>query len=526
MDLKYRALAIFSVSVMSIACADGSLLDSNLLEKEAVLSTDKTSIEVEAASFYADKQIADTLVVTSSRSWSVAPAVETAWLKISYALGINLGKVTKQWPVSLVFEDNLLPQDRSSELILTIDGDEVRVPVTQKALTPVLELESAASYDDISYLGADLALRVRSNCLWTASVEPSSDSDMLEILNAEGLKTDSLRISVKPNTNLYFGRTATVVLKAEGANDVRVTVSQKECKSALEIDRNLTPTEVLPAADSVRIVFSTNDNWTARLEDDAPEDVSLSVGSGQPGDDLCVIFPAATLDRTVSATVVITTEKDGLSESITFTQRPCMLINFRKYPDENKKGQRNKPLVNALTGKYDIGDKESNYQDAPISSWAGLDKATGYQYIFQIGSENTTFHSYQCGLVLGSTSANPAFSIEFPAVEGKRLKEVKIMLGNSDVELNNQESTATGTSGCITDAEGNIVEGGQTQNVSTYKPDDDWVNTGTIPSFYSDYHNHTESMFDFVLTGTEENTAYCYVGDYRQVIRWFILYYE
>lgn len=526
MNLKYRAIAALPLlSAIVFACADGSILDTRYSETEAGAGFEPARIEVPGASFHADKAVCDTFVVTSNRSWSLAPAEEASWLEIHHEPGINLGKVTQKWPVSLVFADNFFEQDRNVDLSLTIDGDSFLIPVCQKAFAPVLELESSLSGTDaVADTGAELALSVRSNCRWRASLDASSDAEV-EISPSEGYKSDSLHLHVKPNGDLYSGKTATVVLSAEGVEDVRIDIAQKACVSYLSIDRELSRTDVLPAAGETKVVFSTNDRWTAHLADGAPAEVSLSVEGGEPGDSLHVVFPDASLDRELSATVVITTDKDGLQDSLTFTQRPCKLISFRKYPDNNGGGAKNSPLKNVLTGKDDVAQKENNYLDAPVEDWVGTD-ADGYQYSFYIGRENTTFHSYQCGLVIGSRAVNPAFHIEFPAIEGKRLKEVKLMLGNSDVKLKNQEKTATGVKGFITDAEGNVVEGGQVQKVETYKPDAYWQDMQLIPSFSTDYCNHPESMFHFVLEGTVENTPYRYAGEYRQVIRWFILYYE
>ena len=104
------------------------------------------------------------------------------------------------------------------------------------------------------------------------------------------------------------------------------------------------------------------------------------------------------------------------------------------------------------------------------------------------------------------------------------------MLGNSDVKLTNQESTATGTVSHMTDTEGNVLNGGQSQQVRTYQKTPEWQPNEkgqlTQPSFSYDYYDHTESMFHFTLTDTQPNTIYRYCGEYRQVIRWFILYYE
>ena len=336
---------------------------------------------------------------------------------------------------------------------------------------------------------------------------------------------------IKTNYDVESGKEATVILSAENAEDITINISPEICVPKLEIDAGQIMTDVLPGPGSYLIAFDTNETWTAALTDDSSEGITLSAEDGEPGDELFVTFPSATLTG-ASATVVITTNS-GLTETVTFTQKGCLFIPFRMWPDNNGWSKHATSLTGGSSNKYDIPRSvdDSNAYVAANDSYIGKD-SSGWQYTFHAGTEETMFRSEHSGLVIGSVTQNPAFYIEFPAVEGKTLKRVQIMLGNSDVKLTNWEQTATGTSGYMTDSEGNITSGGEIQQVKTYQKTEEWKtnpdNAAQLlqDSFYLDYTNHTESMFDFVLTATQPGTAYRYVGEYRQVIRWFILYYE
>lgn len=532
MNRTKLTLLAASLAMVVLGCTQGSILDSDMSEAEAKLSVDKDVIEVEAATFYEDQFISDSLIVTANRSWSLNFVSEVPWLEISQTSGINLGKVTKDWPITLAFGDNTDQQERSLELSVSIEGKRVLVPVIQKAFSPVFETDSPTSYN-LPETGGEITLNVRSNCTWTAKVAESSSAkvtfDNGETL-AQRTKSGSLTLSVEANTDFTERKEATIILSADGVEDITVSLTQEICIPHLNVDRELSETDVLLGGGMYEFVFDTNANWTATIDDaGAANGVTLSIENGTPADKLHVIFPDVTLEG--AATVTITTET-GLSESLTFTQKGGFLVSFREWPDNGGWSSRNLPFTSCINQdgetdeKYTIPrEKSSALSSKENSLWTGIAK-TGQEYKFHTGLSDVMFRSEACGLVIGSITQSPAFYIEFPAIEGKKLKAVRLMLGTSDVKLKNQEETATGTTSWITDAEGNIVAGGETQKVRTYQNDKDWDETQTIPSFTSDYYNHTESMFFFTLTDTQPGTAYRYTGDYRQVIRWFMLYYE
>ena len=84
--------------------------------------------------------------------------------------------------------------------------------------------------------------------------------------------------------------------------------------------------------------------------------------------------------------------------------------------------------------------------------------------------------------------------------------------------------------GYIVDPSNNVVAGGEKKEANKYQKADDWVWNGVDKyvqaSFDTEFLYHSESILEFELTGSEPNISYRYMGDYRQVIRWFILYYE
>lgn len=520
MNITKLILSVAAIAAVVLGCNQGSILDSDFTKADAYLDLGIDAIEVEPASFHADSSVTEIIKITSSRSWSMATTDEVAWMDMSRTDGINLGKVVKEWPVTLAFEDNA-SDERETTLKVTVEDHAVELPVRQKKFEPVLTLESPSSYQ-LTEDGDTVKINIRCNCNWTAVLSGTAKATLDK---NGGYKSETLQCIVKANLDTSSGKEASIVLSADGAENITVNITQDVCIPRLEIDAELSETDVLPKSGDSKLVFDVNETWTASLEEGASAGVSLSATSGEPGDELFVCFPDATLE-TASATVVITTAS-GLTDRLTFTQKGCVFISFRKWPDNNGYTSIAMPLLNYETGKYDIPRDKADF---PAGTYVQKDPQ-GRKYTLWTGQTEgeSMYHSEACGLTLGSIVDNPAFYIEFPAIEGKRLSEVKVMLGNSEIGFKDgtkREATATGTRSFITDVSGNVVGGGAVQQVLTYQKDDDWNTTNTIPSFHSDYYNHTESMFHFVLTDSQPAAAYRFVGEYRQVIRWFILYYE
>lgn len=511
-------LLTISSMILLFGCNQGGFLDSDFTEADALLNVNPEAVEVDAASFYVDSTITEVVTLTSSRSWSLAASEESPWLSISHKNGTNLGKVLKEWPVTLKFEDNY-GEDRQTSVCVTVEGNRVELPVLQKKFQPVLELVSPSSCT-LPEEGGIVEIAVRSNCRWTASISGTANASISKV---EGTKSDNLLCTLKSNLDTSSEKESTVIISAEGAPDVMVNINQAICIPRLEVDLEQTETDVLPVEGDVELIFSTNESWTAVLEDGAANGVLLSANAGKLSDRLYIHFPNATIEDAV-ATVVITTAS-GLSEKVTFTQRGCIFIPFRIYPDNNGATKSYQPWKLS-----DGGSKVPTRKTADMGAgtWNVVD-SNNNSYVICSGTTESVFYGEACGLTLGSVVENPAFYIQFPALEGKTLKGVKVMLGNSDVPLkdgSNCEPLAKGTNGWITDTQNNVVSGGEPRDVRTYQKDNDWNTTQTIPSFHSDYHNHLESMFHFELSETTPGAAYRFAGNDRMVIRWFILYYE
>jgi len=541
-NTKLTHLALCTLMAVT-GCTQGNLLDSDLSEADAALNMDKTEVRVEGASYVEGESITDTLWVRSNRSWSLEAEEGASWFTVSRNSGINLGKVTKEWPVVFTFEENLNPQERTANVHLTIDGETVTVPVIQGEFIPVLEIESEYDYE-LPETGGEIEIEVVCNNNWTAIVDGESTAEVI-LSAAEGYKSNCLYIEVSATYDAKTDKSAKVILSAPGSEDVEIHITQAKCLPYFMLDEELNNPEVSLAAVKHEIFIDTNVPWTATLPSGTSDRIKLYLNDqatgqtsvkGTPEDKLFIGFPEATFDTDHATVKFITRSNTGseLTDEMTFTRDACLFIPFRKWPDNNGWSYHGEYLKGA-SNKYDIPRTAAD-SDAYLAkeennhAYTGTD-VSGFSYYFFAGTEDAMFKSDACGLVIGSITQTPAFFIRFPAVRGKALRKVQIMLGNSDEKINNVEATAKGTSGYIVDPSNNVVAGGESKQAKGYRRADDWVWSEKDAkyiqaSFDSEFPYHSESILEFELTGSEPNISYRYMGDYRQVIRWFILYYE
>lgn len=527
--MKINLLSGFALlcchAALLCGCAQ-NFLDRNYAESEPELTLDTGRIEVECASFSEDESLKAGFYVRSNRSWSLSCLQSSPWFEILTSSDLNLGNTLREKYVELSLEDNLSDTPRASDISVSIDGKRSILQVYQKSFSPVLELMSAAAFNDIPEVGGEYAIELKANCGWTASVDPSSTAGI--VLDAtSGSKSGTVGFTVKSNSDVSSGKEGAIIISAPGADPLKVTVGQDVCIPYLTIDEEHSEPDVLPAAGWSDFAFKTNVNWTARILTSSDDAIVLSAEEGTPGESgLSVYFPQATPSG-ASATVIVEAST-GDSIQMEFRQRPAVFFSFRKWPDNiGWSNTLRTTILGWTSGEYDIAryNPTSKETDHQTTSGNHEEKLADYNLKVVFWDGDSYFHSNSCGLVIGSVETNPAFRITLPAIEGKKLVEVKYMLGTSEYVLKNSEPAATGKTSCITDTEGKIICAEQT--VETFKEGPEWAANGsTIPDFATEYANHGASMFDFIISNPQENTAYCIVGTYRQVIRWFILYYE
>lgn len=647
-----RHISILSAAFVTALTAVTGCLETNLYESEAVLDSDLRQIVAPAQPESEGETIAVTLNLKSNRSWSAELSPQSDWVSLSRKSRVNLSGISEEVPLTLEFEPYEVKDPRYTTLIVTIEGSKLSIPIVQSALVPELSVTTPLLYEDISSDGGEFVVKVKSNCEWLAAVKDGSTAEV-SLDRTEGMKCDSVTVTIGENPDVNATRTATLILSTSGHDDIEVVFNQQKRKPYISIDGPLeysvtcnggtftidlasntawtakvqegatasatvspavgnrsaeinveiapntdtasgkTATVVISAAEcedisvvfnqdklipfltvdkskldtvipviggDVAIPFTTNENWTASLKDISGSGIKLSADSGSwLNTDLSITFPVKLADQGASLDVnkatVVLKSSSGITEEVTFIQYGCLFQAFRKFsafPETEgwtittRYLYREESGTSNLIPRYDDGRKgkavtvEAGTADnagalggaTPYDAWT----PEGYKYVLWAGPGLTAadggvglLYVDAQGLVIGSdkkdlSPTSPAYYIQTPAIEGKRLVRVQMMLGISDKDrgAKNQEIYATGTSAAVVSADGSsIVSGGGLQTVLSFSS-----KTNNPANFQEEYEKHGESLFDFKLEGTATGTSYRIVGTYRQVIRWWILYFE
>ena len=525
--MKKLFLSFAAALVLLPSC---NMLDEKLAEQQICLVSDISCVEPAAASFTAGEPVREDLTLTANRSWTARIEPQSDWVKfISDSSSLNLGGVSRTYPITLEFLEHTDAQARLAKLVFSVEGQELSLPVEQYAFTPVLEVVGPASFENLDGDGCSLDIPVRSNTAWTAVV--GSGSTVKLTLGQDSFdRSDTLRVAVALNRDVDNDKTGTVVLQAEGCADVVLNFTQVKNTPRFRIDTDQTVPFVLPIAYSHTIYLDTNVPWAASLQEGTSDGITLSAGSGTVEENsVTVKFPAPQVTEKRVAVINFTTDY-GLSDSITLVQEGSLLINFRKYKDNNGWTYNNNSVLTYTDpSTAQVKKIPRGWTDDP--SWGSgtflFQSADGYKFnVFTGEGEDGDIWQNTSGLVLGNFS-NPSFYVDLPAIEGKRICRVRVMLGNSVEKLKNVESSATGTTLRVTDLEDNVIPGGELQQKKSYTfTEQEWTDF-VITSFETDYLGHyEESMFDFVLPDTQAGESYRISGAFRTVMRWWIINYE
>lgn len=519
--MKHKLLSSFLWIPLLASC---NIMDEKMEESTPHLAGSSEVVVAEAASFFESGTLESPLVLTANRSWTASFQPEVSWARLStLTSALNLGKVSRDYELLFFFDENESGDPRETNILFSIDGDQLIVPVRQEAFVPVLEVKGESIFADIPETGEEISIPIRSNTRWTAETDASSTASV-SLSAKSGSRSGVLGIKVKPNVDISSPKTATVILRAEGCGDVAINISQNRAVPRFSIDREKTSDITFPIEYKHTIYLNTNVSWTAELGEGTSPGVTLSDLEGSFEENvLTVNFPVASLNSGHTAVVNFKTE-NGLSDSITLVQEPAILINFRKYSDNNGWTYNNNSVLNYDGASIPRGDT-SGPPFGP-GTYRMLDGTHNTFTLYSGEKDDAVIYQNHSGLVIGDSSA-PAFYVEFPSFEGKKLTRIRVMLGNSVEKLKNVESGAPGTTLTVTDAEGNVVKGGEKTSKKSYTFTAEEKKTAVIESFMTDYLNHyEESMFDFKLEDAEPGKAYRIVGDIRMVMRWWILNYE
>lgn len=435
-------------------------LRENFAEKEQVLTVpeDQASVVMEAE-VLGEGDVYDAVVkqlvnVRANRSWSAVieyEGTEADWLELSSDEFLNLHEYSVDEPVELVAQRNKSGVSRKAKLIISSDKDHIiTIPVEQKPQQLFIDAETERA--EVLSIGEKIQLKVRSNTAWTASVDAAQTTADVELSQTEGQDYAVITADVGENFSAIEGKRAVIRFEAQGVETPKeLLITQKEGKPYIEF--RMTETVLAPEANQVLIQFGASVNWNLSVKNtDGIEGATFSQATGGPTStgDVIMSFDLNGEDPGVSKSITIELSANGLEPmEYTFTQYGCLHLDFM---DVTAPG-----AASPYTFKWPFASPVQ--KDIPSSANTGtyrgksLDLTTPGGFVFTaISIDYGTnggiwYHSTKQGFQVGKGKGS---CLEFPAIERLALKKViyePAYLVNSKVQ--------------ITDAEGNIIPGGE-----------------------------------------------------------------
>lgn len=175
-----KYVAAFVVSVSLAGCA-GNIVSPS--DPYTGINLDKVQI--------ASSQLGDTLVVSSSVSWSSYLEPEGAealdWIEITEGEGLNLDGCIREYPLILSTSANLTFYARKAKLVLTNGRQKISIPVEQGRCVPELSIDKAVTLRTAAYDTTAHKITIKANLPWKASVEGGFKDCSLSITQGSAL---------------------------------------------------------------------------------------------------------------------------------------------------------------------------------------------------------------------------------------------------------------------------------------------------------------------------------------------------
>ena len=452
--MRIKVFALFLLTAAMTAC-----LRENYAEKEQVLTLpDLSSVTLEAEelgenSVY-DTIVTQTLNVRANRSWSAIIEYEgdqTDWLELSEEELLNLHEYSVDEPVTLTAKRNENTSVRKARIVFSSDAEhKVTIPVEQKAQVRFLEAEPDRS-EALSILDT-VTVAIRCNTSWTAAIDSTLTTADISLSTNEGRDNGVLKIAFGENFDATQERISVIKLSALGIDIPKeMVITQKEGKPYIEF--RMSDAELSPEVSSVVLKFGASVNWSLGIKSQKGMDgASFSTNTGGPtsSGDVILNLPLNGEDPGVSKSITIELSAEGLEpQTLTFTQKGCIHLDFLDctVPGSDKPYSFKWPFASPARSEIPASASTGTYRGLSL-----VLTMTGGT-IFTAHSEDwgtsggIWYNAQKQGFLIGNGKGS---YLELPVVTGLALKTIIW-----------EPSYLFGTKGKVTDAEGNVIKGGE-----------------------------------------------------------------
>ena len=214
------------------------------------ISVSEESVTAEAAVRDGYDIIADTLTVSSNRSWGLnivdAQGNAVDWITVSVEDNMNLSGMTEKTPVILTFDPNWTTSVRLANLVITSAECEKTVQITQRGASHNLAIDKEHTVTSFGPRDSQTRIYFKTNSNWSASVAEGATIRDVVLSKSSGNDQDTY-------VDVTFGlpyaggeKNACVVFDVEGMEH-QISVGLVQTGLVIELDFDGQPfTEDLP----------------------------------------------------------------------------------------------------------------------------------------------------------------------------------------------------------------------------------------------------------------------------------------
>jgi len=433
-------------------------------------------------------EIADTVIVSSSRSWRAVLECEDepSWARLNREEFINTaGKLRKDTLIVYAIRNAATAERNASISLFAQESIPVVIPVSQKGFVPFLAAKPDKNPLFIDYTPDTCTVVVRCNTSWTAEIDERSSG--VEMSTSDGNGVGSINVSFPYNFNDEKGRTAHLRIKAEGCPDAVIGFVQSQAVPFFHLEGEVAP-EQSPLTDAINIPLRSNKAWSAEISDCTFSNARLEPSSGtNTVEGFNFIADHGEDPEVAEKHATITIRREGVEDiQVSFSQQGSLHLHFMDYnPSYNATyTDPSKTYMPYTAAEWQFSSPEQDVvpNSATQRTWAGTDLEClkgSYTFTMHGTSAGVWYNGRREGWMVGKSLND---YILFPAIEGMKLTRILF-----------ESSALLMTTFSIRTADGaTIIRGGEKRS------------TAELEYITKDIND----LQEIVLTDTQPGTAY------------------
>ena len=447
-----------------------SCLDREFSEESPVFAVSSYSLVLPSDLEEGRNLVADTLWITSNRTWTVSIPDTLDWIKLDRDGHQGISGVSERVPLVISCDDNASAQSREAELTICGSAGSKKVKVTQSAIRHRIALvKGERQYSGLNYEGETLTLGINTNSAWSIALKAGS-TIAASFSKKSGDSSAEIDVKVAENDDRFAGKEGTLVISAEGCRSIEIPVSQLKGVPYFRIEMESLEAQAEDGLPNFEIPIHTNLDWKAEIVSVKGYD-SLEVkgATGGKGAKAAKIeFPYCVAFGEEGEIVVKLTAEDVEGEKIvTIRQKPCIRFAYFGYgtAEEGSMYEANSTIWPSGTNTNNWPFSEPTISNIKTSGGQALYQGQKVKFVLKNGFEmwiystKGVWRNSKTGLMFGGEKDN---YLQLPAITGFKLVKivycfrgtsafkgtVRVKRGNDYVDVS--QTFSTGGQGSVT----------------------------------------------------------------------------